>query len=146
MSGMTIEDLNDEAELVVAVARLIRGIEGVKDWAARSGATGLEQWCAEALSPTGKLAVFPPAAPTGPDPKAAMIKALADALEETAPRKGPNLGPCWCTHVDFIPPRDDLHGVICVRWRAALRLAGRLSRATRTTGGVPPVRRCTGPR
>jgi nucleotide-binding universal stress UspA family protein len=63
------------------IVRLRCALEGARDWAARSGASGLEQWCSEALSPTGALAVFPPADPPMPDPKDATIKALADVLE-----------------------------------------------------------------
>lgn len=71
---MTLEEIVEEAAFVVQVARLRRALEGVKDWAARSGATGLEQWCSEALSPTGALAVFPPVVTA--DPKDARIVAL----------------------------------------------------------------------
>lgn len=79
------------------IARLRHAIEGVKDWAARSGATGLEQWCSEALEPTGKLAAFPSATEftatetnkltaiiraalheAGPGAKGRALKALAD--------------------------------------------------------------------
>lgn len=56
------------------------------------------------------------------DRLAESVRAIAQALEDTAPRKGPNLGPCWCTHVRDIPPREDLHGVLCIRFRVAWRL------------------------
>lgn len=108
----TLEAKNTE------IARLIRGLEGAKDWAARSGATGLEQWCFEALNPTGKLEVFSPVAPVAPDPRDATIKALTDALE--AVREG--FG---------VPVRGGAFGVmgrnIMKKVDAALRLAGRLT-------------------
>jgi hypothetical protein len=119
------------AALEGEIARLIRGLEGAKDWAARSGATGLEQWCSEALSPTGKLATFPPDATAGDlisralhcrelAEKDGVIKALADALDAHGARGNMN-DPEWHSFHCI----EDGHDAACEAARAALRLAGR---------------------
>ena len=66
------------------IARLRRAIEDVKGWAARSGVTGVEQWCSEALEPTGKLAAFPLATEfTATETKLTAI--IRAALHEAGP-------------------------------------------------------------
>lgn len=116
------EDADAGARLLSEIDRLRRGLEGAKDWAARSGASGLEQWCSEALKPTGALALF--VLLTEPDPRDATIKALADALSDTAPVVGA-AGPCWCD--PMMEKKNGRHWeAACVSRRAALRLAGRL--------------------
>jgi len=54
-----------------------------------------------------------------------VIKALADALTNSAPLFSVGAGPCWGCHSP-VPPDDADHRDDCRQRRTALRLAGRL--------------------
>lgn len=115
------------------IARLRRALEGAKDWAIRSDASGLAQWCSEALNPTGALTVFQP--PTTSATGDRLCFCVCCCRTQTGYRADDERAECTCkVRAEDLDPRD----AEIARLRALMARAASIAQNLQpdTTAGV----------